>query len=177
MESIPARWPAAHLRRLASSCFAKESVYRPRNAQGLSVRPWRRRREKRNPRQFRRGLILPCQTASFRGRCEKRKIRFLRRHVRRGKHHSARKRGICPPEAGRELAQSGRSPAVGKGIAFFDSLKNEKDRFSAVLSSLLWISSRDWDCSCSRSYCCSCSCSRSSSYCRPSCCCRSSTRR
>ena len=56
-------------------------------------------------------------------RREKMEICFLRRHVRRRKHFSGRKCGICPPEADKSCARRTVSCSKKWLCHFFDSLK------------------------------------------------------
>ncbi len=56
-------------------------------------------------------------------RREKNKIRFPRRHVRRGKHFSAEQCASWPPQADSECAHEAAASPVGKGFAFFDGLR------------------------------------------------------
>ena len=56
-------------------------------------------------------------------RREKIGICFLRRHVRRRKHFSGRKCGICPPEADKSCARRTASRSKKRQSHFFDSQK------------------------------------------------------
>ena len=56
-------------------------------------------------------------------RREKNKIRFPRRHVRRGKHFSAEQCASWPPQADSECAHEAAASPVGKGFAFFAGLR------------------------------------------------------
>ena len=113
-----------------------------------AVSPPRRQRPGRKFRPGRAGCWKALRVEKPRSvrarRREKMEICFLRRHVRRRKHFSGRKCGICPPEADKSCARRTASCSKKWQSHFFDSLRSRcgiHSVTSLLIGYVSWLSS------------------------------------